>query len=300
MKYFITGVTGFVGKHLALEMKRVDKEIEIIGLIRKAKDLNFFKKLNIKLLIGNLNDKKLLIEGLKNVNSVIHLAALVSGKDKKLFYKTNVLGTKNLVEACLSAGVKNIIFISSRLADSTYGKNVYGQTKLEAEEIIKKSGLNFIILRPALIYGENDKDLTRIIKIIKRFPLIPILGDGNYYLQPVYVKDIVNTIIFILKNNIFNKKTYNLAGEPISYNEIVNQICKRLNKKVTKIHLSPKLIKPLIWIYEKISPNPSITTSQINSFVRAKILDINEAKKDLNFNPISLKDNDLFIWNTKK
>jgi dihydroflavonol-4-reductase len=284
MKYFITGITGFLGKNLVSGIRKMDKETKIIGLTRKPENLGLFKDSNTTLLTGTLNDNVLLAENLKAVNSVIHLAALINDRDKDLIYKTNVEGTKSLVNACLETGVKNIIFISSRLADPIYKKSIYGQSKFAAEEIIKKSGLNFIILRPALIYGENDRDLSQLTEIIRKFPLIPILGNGNYLLQPIHVKKVVEVIIFILKNNIFNGKTYNLAGEPISYNELVDKICKQLNKRVIKIHLPIKLGKFLIRIYEKIFPNPLITTAQIDNLINAKPLDATETKNDLNFN----------------
>lgn len=269
MKYFITGASGFLGKHLIPEIQKLDFTI----------------------LKGDLNDKELLNKNLKDVDTVIHLAALIKSKKKSSFYKVNVLGTKNLIEACVRAGVKNIIFISSYLADFFYKKSAYGQSKLEGEKIIKKSGLNFIILRPTLIYGKgDDKNLTKLIKLIRKFPLVPIFGHGDYYLQPVYVKDVVKTINFILEKNIFNKKTYNLAGELLTYNEIINQICKKLNKKRIKIHLPIGLIKVLVGIYEKILPGHFITVEQINNLTRKKkVVDINEAKKDLSFTPAPFK-----------
>ncbi len=261
MRYFITGATGFLGKHLIPKIQKLDFTI----------------------LKGDLNDKELLNKNLKDVNTVIHLAALVKSKNKASFDKVNVAGTKNLVKACLKTKVRNIIFISSYLADPFYKKSAYGQSKLEAEKIIKKSGLNFIILRPTLIYGKDDKSLFKLIKLIKKSPLIPILGDGNYQLQPVYVKDVVKTINFILEKGIFNKKTYNLAGEPLTYNEIVNQICKKLNKKRIKIHLPLGL---------KILPNPFVTIEQINNLIhKKKAVDITKAKKDLNFNPTPFENN---------
>lgn len=271
MKYFITGATGFLGKHLIPEIQKLDFTI----------------------LKGDLNDKELLNKNLKDVDTVIHLAALIKSKGKASFYEVNVMGTQNLVEACLEAEVKNIIFISSYLANPFYKKSPYGQSKLKGEGIIKKSGLNFIILRPTLIYGRGDnKNLAQLIKLIRKSPLIPIFGNGNYQLQPIHVKDVVKTINFILEKGIFNKKTYNLAGEPLTYNEIINRICKKLNKKRIKIHLPIGLMKVLVEIYEKIVPRPFITTEQINNLTRKKrVVDINKAKKDLNFTPTPLKDN---------
>lgn len=250
MKYFITGATGFLGKHLIPEIQKLDFTI----------------------LKGDLNDKAILNKNLKDVDTVIHLAALIKSRKKSPFYKVNALGTQNLVNACIKAGVKNILFISSYLADPFYKKSAYGQSKLKGEEIIKKSGLNFIILRPTLIYGEGDKSLFKLIKLIKKSPIIPVFGHGNYYLQPVYVKNVVKAIKFILEKNIFNKKTYHLAGKSLTYNEIIYQICKKLNKKRIKIHLPLWLMKVLMG------------AERINNLThKKKVTDITKAKRDLNY-----------------
>lgn len=269
MKYFITGATGFLGRHLIPEIQKLDFTI----------------------LKGDLNDKELLNKSLKDVDTVIHLAALIKSKRKSSFYKVNVLGTQNLIEACVKTKVKNIIFTSSYLADPFYKKDPYGRSKFEGEKIIKKSGLNFIILRPTLIYGKSDdKNLAQLVKWIKKLPFVPVFGNGNYHLQPIYVKDVIKTINFILEKNIFNKKTYNLAGKPLTYNEIINQICKKLNKKRIKIHLPVGLMKVLVRIYGKILPRPFITVEQINNLThKKKVVDISKAKKDLDFNPAPLK-----------
>ena len=116
-------------------------------------------------------DKKILLDASK-VDIIIHLAGISNGD----VFKINYEGTRNLVDACVENKVKKFIFISSfdAILETDYGKS-----KLKAEDYIKNSGLNYIIFRPTVIYGnDNKKDIGRLIKLIK-LGVAPILGDGN-------------------------------------------------------------------------------------------------------------------------
>ena len=89
---------------------------------------------------GNLKNKGLLVRALSGVDTVVHMAALTKSTRESDYFEVNVSGTKNLIDACLESGVKKIIYISSVAVSSDGGG--YALSKLEAENCIKKSGLN--------------------------------------------------------------------------------------------------------------------------------------------------------------
>ena len=140
MKILVTGVTGFVGRHL---LNKLDK-YEVSVLSRKKSPIK-----GANLFIGGLFDKKILLEASK-VDVVIHLAGISDGD----VFKINYEGTKNLVDACVKNKIKRFIFISSydAILDTNYGKS-----KLKAEEYIKNSGLEYFIFRPTVIYSRENK-----------------------------------------------------------------------------------------------------------------------------------------------
>ena len=71
-----------------------------------------------------------------------------------------------------------------------------------AEMCVRKSGLDFVVIRPAMMYGLGDSNLSKTVSIVKSFPIIPILGTGNSLMQPVYVKDAVDAILQCIKRNV--------------------------------------------------------------------------------------------------
>src|SRR3989344_5101366 len=224
MKILVTGASGFVGKNLIKHLNKYNINI----LSRK-------KIFGDGVFVGDLFDKKILLDASK-VDIIIHLAGISNGD----VFKINYEGTRNLVDACVENKVKKFIFISSfdAILETDYGKS-----KLKAEDYIKNSGLNYIIFRPTVIYGnDNKKDIGRLIRLIK-MGISPIPGSGNFKLQPVFVDDIVKIIAMAIESKHKNK-TYFIGGaDVLSFNELADKIASQLNKKIVKINIPIFLVK---------------------------------------------------------
>lgn len=224
MKFLVTGATGFVGNNL---LKALDKyEVNILTR-KKIAGKNVFT--------GSLFDKDILLKASK-VDVVIHLAGTAEGD----VFKVNYEGTKNLVDACIENNVKKFIFISSY--DAVLNTD-YGKSKLKAEEYLKDSGLSYIIFRPMVIYGKNNKkDIGKLVSLVK-FGVAPIPGNGNFRLQPLFIDDFVNIIVKAVGSGNKNKTYFIGGGNALTFNEIVKAISNHIGKKVIKIKIPKFLIK---------------------------------------------------------
>jgi len=278
----ITGATGFVGKHL---LKRLSKT-KVRCLVRKNVDCGK----NVELFRGDLIDACSLEEATKNVSTVVHLAAIINSNKKEEFETVNVEGTKNLLAACKKNKVNKFVYISS--CDVILrNKHDYAYSKLAAEELVKSSGLKYIILRPTVIYGKGDKEsLGMLFNIIKKYPFAPVIGNGDYKLQPVYIDDVISVIIKCLDFKHTNK-TYFVAGpEPLTFNDIINKTSAILSKKTIKLHFPLPILKVLLKPYEILSKNPSLTYKKLEIVTENKVCDISSTKKDLGFKPIAFEE----------
>ena len=249
MNILITGASGFVGKHLVKELLNSPHQVETYN---RQKGYSYR---------ADLNDKPYLAKATKNKDLVIHLAASY----KKNLNKINITGTKSLVEACVKNKVKKIIYMSSY---DVLIKSKYGLSKLAAEKIIKNSGINYIILRPTVIYGGDNKNIGTIEACIKKYSIVPVPGDGTVKMQPLFVGDLVKLIFNSLKSEVKNQ-VYYVAGQVLSFNEMVDIIAEHQNKKAFKIH-TPKFIVKLI--------NKSLLNSKL-----CDIDDLKNTNKDLGF-----------------
>ena len=268
----ITGGAGYIGSHIVeLLIKNKKKVIILDNLVTGYKRL--INK-NAKFVKADTKNKSKITKIIKDndITSIIHLAAYLNvseaEKNKIKYYQNNVIGTKNLLEACKNSNVNNIIFSSSC---SIYGnikgsvkenrkpnpQSYYGYTKYKGEELIKKLSLKYKfkygILRyfnvagasPSGKIGEIEKSHGHLIKnlaiqSLKKKPIIKIFGnnyktkDGTCIRDYIHVSDLANIHMKGLNYLEKNKKSFIFNcgyGKGYSVQQIVN-IFKKIKKGV--------------------------------------------------------------------
>ncbi|MBI2671806.1 NAD-dependent epimerase/dehydratase family protein [Candidatus Woesearchaeota archaeon] len=289
----ITGATGFIGKHLVNELSKPEfkKKYNFISFVRKPVKEHF--------ILGSLEDKNSLLIATKDIDCVIHLAGETRSSKKDLNYMTNVTGTKNLIEACQENKIKRLIFCGTVNADLNK-RGVYGESKRQAEELVKNSYLDYVILKLGLVYGPGDNQLSKTIALIKKLPVIPIIGDGTKKIQPVYVEDVVGVILACLEIRNFKKRIYNISGpHPITFNDYIQVVLDSLNLKRMKIHIPIFLIKSFLFLTGRAFEH-IITLEIVDSIEQNKDVDISDAQEDLSFKPKEFKDMVRFLISKKK
>lgn len=274
----ITGATGFIGKHLvhALQTPSLQRHYNVLCLVRKPISSPF--------ILGSLENKDTLLRATNNVDYVIHLASQTRSSDKNLNYVTNIIGTKNLIGACKENNVKRFIYSGTVNADFRK-RGVYGESKKQAEELVKKSGLDYVILKLNMVYGIGDSNLSKTITLAKKLPIVPVVGNGNQKMQPVYVDDVIGTLLRCLKVKTFNTRVYNIAGpRSMTFNEYLHTILTVLHLQRIKIHIPAFFIRWFVMITGKTFED-IITLELVNSITQDKSLDISAARRDLDFKP---------------
>lgn len=245
----LTGATGFVGKNFCLKFTETDR---IRILTRKTSDIELFKnRKEIEIIYGNIEDGKNLDRALEGVSIVVHCAARTTGRNLKELLSTNTQGTKNLISAMEKSSVRKILFLSSQ---STVGPNpfckpfdetckprpisFYGLSKKIAEDIIIRSSLEYLILRPCSVYGPYDTEILKIVKLLN-FGVCPVLNETEKAINLIYVKDLVNLMYQIVKENLFNNRIYFVSdGNHYLYMEVIKEILSLLGKShYIKIHI---------------------------------------------------------------
>jgi nucleoside-diphosphate-sugar epimerase len=127
-------------------------------------------------------------------DQVLHLAAVTHSNRRERYAEVNALGTRNLVAEARRAGVQRFTLVSTRAIDPAGG--AYSRSKIQAEEIVRDSGLAWNILRPAEVYGMNDgtggEGISMLIERCRQGRWVPVAGDGSPRLAPVYLDDVVD------------------------------------------------------------------------------------------------------------
>lgn len=141
MNIIIPGGAGFAGRNLVRVLNSENYDMQSVTVLDKnGKDLEYVKRYGVKALQGDLAEKGDWYDEFKGKEMVINLVAQISSPNPELFYRNNVLVTRNVLEAAKKTGVKRIIHFTSA-AVLSIRKDYYAETKVEAEELVKRSGL---------------------------------------------------------------------------------------------------------------------------------------------------------------
>lgn len=275
-KIFITGATGFIGRRL---VPKLAKDNKVICFVRKSSNINNLKLKNVSFAYGDILNKESIDSTIRRFDVVIHLATSHNqGNEER-----NIEGSTNIIEICKERKVKKFIFISS-MAVKRKNIDPYGKTKLKIENILKKSGLNYIIIRSSVIYSEDN--LSLIGKSLTGLPFfIPIIGNGKYKLNPVFIEDVVESIYKCVEKNKIKNKEYDVAGaESFSFNKIIDLCMEELGIRKIKLHI------PIFLCIALFRFIPIISIEAIKGINEDTNADINALEKDLNVRPISFEE----------
>ncbi len=260
----VTGGAGLVGKELINQLLAKGKNVRAIYNSTKIE-----AKQNLDIVKCDILDITTLEEIMQDVTEVYHCAALVSfaPKDAEKLYKINVEGTANIVNACLNAGVRKLVFVSSVAAlgriregqtvnetmqwTAETSNSVYGQSKYLAELEVWRGaaeGLQVAVVCPSIILGYSDwnSSSTKLFKsVYDGFPWYST-GTSGF----VDVADVAAAMLALMERNISNEK-FILAAENITYQYVLNNIAKGFNKKAPTKKVTP-FLAGLTWRLEAI------------------------------------------------
>ena len=226
MVIYITGASGYLGN--AFVEYFVEQGHKVVALSRK----NVFDHPGIQFFHYSLGKKLDTVRPKPDV--CIHCAYDLKATKWKEIYNVNVLGSEALFEQLSKLGCKTIVHISSLSAfDGCRSK--YGRAKLLIEEIAGK--YKGISIRPGLIHGGNNSGLIGKLKKIAQYPVIPMIGNGNY---PQFLTDI-DRLCQLIHEIVMAK--YVVSSNVITLSSLKSVTLREIVRKIN----SRAIIIPLYW-----------------------------------------------------
>ena len=223
----------------------------------------------------DVSETNTIAKALKNVDSMIHLV--------------HIKYIPNVITACKKAGVNRLTLIGSTGMFSKYRK--YAEEYIELEKKVDESGLDYTVIRPTMIYGNHlDENIHKLVKIVDRFRIFPVLGSGENLLQPIYAEDLARVILNAHRSQIAIGEKYNVAGDhPLAFNEIIEEIIRTLNSKTYMFHI-PKIISLVLGRLGDVIPNNLVNYERVQRLAEDKDFEYDKAAEELGFDPMPFEE----------
>jgi NADH dehydrogenase len=268
---FITGGSGFIGRHL---LKHLDYAAfdRVYCLARQSESMSRLPggADNVRWVQGDLLDTAAYAAILGRCRTVLHLAAATGKADPAEYYRVNAEGTAQLVAQCRQAGVQNFLYTSTiAVTYADLSGYHYAQAKARGEEAVKAGGLNYAIVRPTIVISP-DAPIWQQLSRLARLPVPVMFGRGRVAIQPIYIDDLVGSLLTIVAQGLFTNQTFELGGaETIAFADFIKQIHRAYYGREPRlmVHLPLNLIVRLVGLLEKFAGHTlPINRGQFSAF----------------------------------
>jgi NADH dehydrogenase len=173
-----------------------------------------------------VDDRVPLAEAVGDADAILHLAGVTHARAAGGYERANVAPTRALVEAVAAAGGRaRFVFVSSRAASPAGG--AYARSKLAAEELVRASGVPYVVLRLAEVFGTGSgTGVDAVIAAVERGARVLVIGRGADIVCPVHVDDVVPAIVRALAADEAVGSIFTLGGECMTVRELARRVAR--------------------------------------------------------------------------
>ncbi len=285
----VTGATGFIGRALLPRLAEAGHTIRC--LVRASpRSPRLPPRVPVQLAIGALDGPRVLRSALMGVDTVIHLAgAEWQGRHGDLL-AVDVNGTRALAEAAAASGVNRFIYLSHLGADRASAYPVH-KAKGIAEEFIRQSDFNHLIVRSAFVYGREDVLINTLAALIRLSPGIVFLpGDGRTTLQPLWVEDLAICLEWALADTALWNQTLSIGGpEFVTLRELVELVMEKTQTPRRIMTASPVWLRWGAWFADQVLPRSPLTPYWLDHFAQNRVCELNAVTRYFGLKPARLE-----------
>lgn len=315
MKYFITGITGFIGTGLAHRLLTEGHEVR--GLARHPGRYKEPVHSGLELIAGDLDPGTHLEALVRGCDAGFHLAADTSvwNPDPDRYRRVNVQGTLNLLGISAREGVKKVVIVSTAgvIGPSTDGNplnersarpKAYFNGYESSKAMMERDSLRrfperpeIVIVNPTRLYGpglmNQANSVTRIIDLYRRGKWFLLPGNGRKKGNYVFVEDVVNGLVLAMEKGKAGEQ-YILGGENLSYREFFDALAGETGRRRLLIPFPVWLMMAVSWLfllYAVVTRKPPpITPAWTRKYLNDFILSSNKAERELGYVATSFRE----------
>lgn len=286
MNVAVIGATGFVGSHLVPHL--VASGHRVIAVSRDGRCLHGWDSA-VETRAADVTGTSL-HEALSGADAVVHLVAIPRQTRGRTFEEVNALGTRRVVEAAERAGVKCLVHLSA-MGVTDDPSLAFLSSKWRAEEAVRASSLEWVVLRPSLLFGPGD-GFFNLVKVTLKWwspGIVAIPGKGDARFQPLSVDDLAIAIERSLTDANRAGSVYELGGPDwLNYRQVVDVVMRATGMRRLKLGLPIPLLSALTAVTDRVLPMFPVSHDQIASLARPNFTELDAFERAFGVAPRKL------------
>jgi len=210
MNVLLTGANGFIGRYVLANLIATGHHVVPAVRDPAATDRMLPAPASIKVDFNRDVRSEDWLSRLGGIDAVINCAGILQGRLNQSIQTIHADAPKALFAACQNVGVRRVIQISAISADAD---TAYARTKLDVDQFLMGSNLDWVVLRPSLVYAEGAFGGTALLRALAAIPcVLPLVGKGDQLFQPIHVDDLSATLCKILDTPSINRQVIEPVG----------------------------------------------------------------------------------------
>jgi NADH dehydrogenase len=257
----LTGATGFVGRHVAHELRARGRQVRC--LVRSRRRAGRLESWGCELVEGDVTASAALGPAVAGCDTIVHLVAILAGSREE-FERVMEQATRDLVAAALEGGVQRIVLMSA-LGTNEETKDLvpYYHAKWEMEQTVQASGIDHVVFRPSFIFGADGGLLPTLVRQVRYLPVAPVPGPGRQRIQPISVDDVARFFAEAVDREPAASRLFDLGGpDVVTWNELVDRIKRVLGTRRPRVNVPLGLLRAGAVFAERL-PHPPVTRDQL-------------------------------------
>lgn len=263
---FLTGATGHTGSRLARRL--VADGWRLKCLLHTADHASYLPH-NVEIVTGDIMKPEAWRERLAGAYAFYNLA--------------HVGYAPHVIEACKAAGVTRVISMSSTRRFTKFPERT-ARLVIAGEAAFEASDLDYTVIRSSMIFGgDRDNNLEKMVRWLRRWRVMPLVGRGQNLVQPIYVGDLVDALAAALTHpETTTRRMLTVAGPtPMTWRTMVEVLSDAMCRSVIWVPVPFAPTMAVVWVIDKVMKKPLVTPDQIRRMFEDKTFDITEARTAL-------------------
>ena len=262
----VTGAFGYTGRYIAQRLLESGQRVRTLTR-NPASASPFGDRVERRPL--DFNDAAQLAESLQGADTLYNTYWIRFARGP-VNHDTAVQNSRNLIDAAVAAGVRRVVHVSITGASSD-SPLPYFRGKGQVESHIRESGLAYSIIRPTVIFGREDILINNIAWFLRRFPVFPVAGRGDYPVQPVFVDDVAQLSVDSASGS--SNVTLDAVGpETYTFDELARTIRQTTGGRARIAHLPPSLVFASASLMSLILRDVVLTRDEIDGLMAGHLV----------------------------